>query len=301
MSRPELGPIARHYPDPAKIHAFADALAAYEEALARLESWGIRISPSSRLRVYATWLRRLTEDPSNHGSRRDLEGFAFCLREINEVTEIVQSFGSPPSPEAVRKLGWLHKGSVHPDEGSDSRPRDFQYELALFALLQQRSVGARLGEPDLTIEVGGLMLPVEAKRPRGRSSVAEALEQGIAQAGEGGIAALSLDLVIRPRDAFGFASDPRDAARVMDHVFLDYVRETLNPERDSAFRRAAVSGFAAGLLVTFRMPMLVENEHGMMFGDEARYLLFGLPGRQRYEAALKVLGEKVSSYPEGIP
>lgn len=273
----------------------------YGAALDRLSGWGVRINPTSRLQEYAASLRERTEKPSSEAQIQRLEELAFDLCEIREITEIIEAFDRPPSPQALEKLRWLPKGKRHPDETtSDSRARDLQYELALYTLFRERGIPAVLGEPDVTIHVDGRTFPVEAKRPGSPHSVARNVAAAVRQAGKGGIAAVSLDHVIRPRYSYGFATDPKDVPRVADLELGQWVKKNLNPNEDSLTRRYAVGGPAAALLITFRMPVVIQNEMGWMHCEAVRRILFDLPGKRGYESALQRFGKKIGSYAQLI-
>lgn len=181
---------------------WGDVLETYQEDLSRLEEWGIRIKPGSRLERY----EQIFADQADRGTScqpldqvRDL---LFALREIDEISRIARSYpDGPKGKEDVRRLEKLVGGTDHPDDESTHSPaRDAQFELFLRSEFHQVGVQAKLGNPDLLVEIGDSNIPVEAKRPKSEKRVDEHLRKGVNQVSGGGIrgiVAISLDLIIR--------------------------------------------------------------------------------------------------------
>jgi hypothetical protein len=189
--------VARH----AELNSFTDILRRYREALARLESWGIRISPHSRLRAYERRLRSLGADYVPIPEDIALQ-IMFDLREIDEITEIVEHFRVAPLPAAIAKLSKIVSGVEHPDEEPQSTARDTQYELFLHTMFQRSPIKSKLGEPDLILTWKGVRFALEAKRPKSDNSFDDNLRKAanqLEQRSTPGIVAISLDQVLRPR------------------------------------------------------------------------------------------------------
>lgn len=268
---------------------FDDILNRLERSLTQLDCWGIRVAPGSRLAEYVRTLRFALQQ--TEADQRFLERLSFAILDISEVTEIVESIGTP-SERAFTRLSSMATGGYHPDDETTSPGRDAQYELWLCAFLAQRGIPAELADPDISIAWNGQTIPVEAKRPKSHDAVDVRFRKALKQLDafpEGGVVALSLDLLLRPPGEVLFAESPADASRKMDHVFDEHCRRVLNP---TASTRRAPGRNAVGLLFTAKIPAFVSRFGLFVF--EFRCELFRLKGDQR-GYRLAELRKRVSS------
>ncbi len=147
--------------------------------------------------------------------------FTWFIREIEEVTSIVESLGDTPSPEAMQRLERLRKDEVLPIEPGESPARDAQYELLLYSILQKGGLQPTLGTPDITVLTAEGTVTIEAKRPKRQARV----EERVREAGEvlrdepAGLIALSLDLVIWPYPTMVVGASE---AEVVERIMRDF-------------------------------------------------------------------------------
>lgn len=106
MTVGDLGELAYPVHPLAELHSFEATLSQYEIALARLQDWGLQLSPTSRIASYRDLLRESIERDPPYAPQRDLERMSFVLLEISEIIEIVEAFETP-SARALRRLALL--------------------------------------------------------------------------------------------------------------------------------------------------------------------------------------------------
>jgi hypothetical protein len=276
----------------AENHSFEATLAQYEIALARLRDWDLQPSQTSRIASYRNLLREFTERDTP-APRRDLERLSFVLLEISEIIEIIEALKTP-SPRALRRLALLVKGGIHPDDEESSTGREAQYELWLRAFLRGKGVPSLLGDPDLKLRWNRATIPLEAKRPGSLKSLDDRYRKALRQLDpypRGGIVAISLDLLLRPRGQVLYAESPLQASELMDVVFLQQVKVLIS--RGSPLDKRGAGRNAIGFLFTGKLPAFI-HEHGA-FAIEFRQELLWVENDPRREI-LTGLRSVISSY-----
>ena len=277
----------------AELHSFEATLSQYEIALARLQDWGLQLSPTSRIARYRDLLRESVERDPPYATQRDLERLSFVLLEISEIIEIVEAFETP-SPRSLRRLALLVKGGIHPDDETSSPGRDAQYELWLRAFLRRKGLPCLLWDPDLRLGWKGTTIPLEAKRPGSLRSLDDRYRKALRQLDpypQGGIVAISLDLLLRPRGKVLYAESPLEASKSMDLLFLDRAKALIS--RDSPLTKRGVGRNAIGFFFTGKLPAFIR-EHGA-FAAEFREELLWAESDPRREI-LTGLRSAISSY-----
>ena len=290
----------------AKLHSFEATLSQYEEALAQLQEWGLQLNPTSRVVCYRDLLREAVERDPPYALRRDLERLSFILLEICEIIEIVNAFESPSSQD-LRKFACLAKGNVHPDEDTSSLGRNTQYELWLRTFFQGKGVPCAFVEPvrpnrtpDLMLSWKGKTIPLEAKRPGSDKSIDNLYQKALEQLDfypQGGIVALSLDLLLRLRGQVLNAESPLGASQLMDLLFLDKAKALIS--RHSPLTKRGIGKNAIGFLFTAKLPAFSPGCGGA-FATEFRQELFWAESDPRREI-LTGLRSRISSYVSAGP
>lgn len=273
------------------VRSFEATLAQYEASLARLESWGIAAPPSSRLQSYVVRLREAIDQDSLPLQR--LEQLSFVLADVSELIEIADSF-SVPTDRALGRLRELAGGELHPDHEDRSPSRDAQAELWLRTFFSARGIPCEMTDPDLAITWGGATIRVEVKRPKSAGALDTRFRKALKQLtpySEGGIAALSLDGILRPRHHVLFAESREDASWKMDYLFREQLKELV--DQQSPLSRRGPGRNAVGILVTAKLPIFLELTN--QFGIEFRSELLWMKEDLRREA-LNGLRDRVSSY-----
>lgn len=288
-------PSAR-YPVPPKAvgQEFAVVLGRYDRALAILGECDIKLRSGSRLRSYRDALSRYVEQDPPVAATHELERFAFALREIDEIIEIVNGLSQPPKPSEIVLLKTITAGAWHPDDEAENSVRDLQYELWLLSRFRAHGVSAELAEPDLWISWRDQKYPIAAKRPRTRRSldgcVRDALHQ-LDRYPSGGLLAISIDLLLRRRGKVLDVPSPLEAAEAMDLVFLEML-QWLTSARAPLSRRAPGRN-ATTFFVTGSLPAFIRDVGA--FCLETRCELLSVKDDQR-SGTLAGLREKFSSY-----
>lgn len=245
---------------------FPSLLLRYKNALARLESLGVRVSASSRLRKYASRLETAIDDPRPAVEEEFIFAMAFALREVDEIIELVEHLPRTLDPATLRLLRDVHRGAEHPDDDdASSSARESQYELYLGAVLRRAGLPARHGSPDLVAEYNGRDHYIEAKRPSSAQRVDDRIRSAVHQLrrlSRPGIIALSLDQVLRPpRSILSapalWALAPEVARRVQQHVV-----ENL-PMWKARLRNEPVDA----VLLTTRVPGRLESTGHLVLGS----------------------------------
>ena len=235
-----------------EVLSFEEQLARYRTALSRLVQFGISVPDSSRLRGYEKRLRWITEEAGPYVTQFDADHIAFDLREIDEVSAILESMDEVPSQAALRLLRLLPKGKELPDEEKDSRVRDAQYELYLYSVLSSGGVNVALEEPDLVVTTDVGRVQIAAKRPISSRRFDDRLRSAIRQVEikrDPAVIALSLDHLIRPVNSLLAVPSPS----VINHVIESLVSSFVRSQSAAIARRVGHRGVGA-LFFTARLP-----------------------------------------------
>jgi len=281
----------------AEPHSFEVTLSQYEtaiaRAIARLQDWGLQLSPTSRIASYRDLLRESVKRDLPYAPTRELEKLSFVLLEIFEIIEVVEAIETPSTRE-LRRLALLVKGGIHPDDETSSPGRDAQYELWLHAFLRKKGLPCLLGDPDLRLRWQGTTIPLEAKRPGSLKSLDDRYRKALHQLDpypQGGIVALSLDLLLRPRGKVLYAESPLQASELMDLIFLQHAKALIS--QDSPLTKRGGGRNAIGFLFTGKLPAFIR-EHGAFAAEFRQELLWAASDPRR--VILAGLRSVVSSY-----
>jgi hypothetical protein len=281
-------------PDNAECTLFGDLLSSYDKALLRLHELGIPIRPSSRLTRYRKDLRGYFEREPPISTLYEANQFVFALREIQEVIEIVESLGGNPAPEELTIASLFSDGHWHPDKDRNSRGRDLLYELWLKYLLSRQDIVCELKEPDLFFRWGETTYPIAAKRPKSKGILDTRFQGALDQLNPfpgGGVVAISVDFLLRPRDQVLSADSPLEAAQRMDYLFLDSLQWLVS--RDSPLTKRVAGHNAIAFLITGRLPAFIQGPGA--FCMETRYELLWVEKDERCRG-LVGLRDILSSY-----
>ena len=183
-------------------NSFENQLLRFRAAIEFLERSGITVGVTSRLRTYEHRLERVTIDPNPSVPAALVDQVTFDLREIDEISEIAESFDREPSEAEMLRLRQLPKGHEDPDHRGNQRARDAQYELFLRAVLVADGRPVHMSEPDLIVPYDEAAIQIAAKRPASAKRLDDRLRSAVSQVerrSETAVIAISLDHVIRPR------------------------------------------------------------------------------------------------------
>jgi hypothetical protein len=232
--------------------AFDQTLQRYRAALAKLETLGVKVASNSRLRNYERRLAGLPPNPREPIPLELADQLLFDLREIDEIVLIAGSFEVAPTDLEFDRLRLIAGGTDDPDKEVSARARDAQFELYLRTALRRGGGEVVLGRPDLLLTLERGSVPIEAKRPTSLARFDDRLREAVGQLqshGLPGVAALSLDHVIRPRG--GVLAVPTAGAlglavgRLVDDFMTENLRKMVNRIRGKRL---------AGLMLVFRTP-----------------------------------------------
>ncbi len=205
--------------------------------LARLDSWleklGIR-SNTDRIHQAIETVRvaqqgfqrfRATKEPSKIGSDST---FYFGLIEALEFHDVFRAFEHERVEVLRPKLERILRGPFRPeDEKTDTADaRNVMFELALAALWRLRGADVSIGEPDVTLRLGGVPFFVECKRPFKENSIRANIRDAMRQlktkldsAGEAaamGIVAISVSRILNPGTKIFRAATEKSRERLGD-------------------------------------------------------------------------------------
>ncbi len=231
---------------------FGPMLSRYRAALARLQSWGVRIAANSRLRMYAARLETADRVTPGLVSVEFAVQLAVDLREVDEVISIVASFDAEPTSAELELLRKLAGGAEHPDDERGSASREAQFELMMMVFLGTRGLDVCVGDPDLTITFDGKQYPLEAKRPGSAARFDDRLREAAAQIAARqtpGVVAMSMDEVLRPRGTYLRIKDRRLLATAVNALIVEYVAKHLRAMSLTAYRVSAAVASNASLLL----------------------------------------------------
>lgn len=267
-------------PEKAECTLFGDLLSSYDKALLRLHELGIIIGPTGRLMSYRKALHDYFEREPPISTVSEANRFVFALREIQEVIEIVEALGGNPAPKELKIASWFSRSNWHPDEDTDPRGRNHLYELWLKYLLNRRGIFCELKEPDLSFRWGQTTYPMAAKRPQSRSGLDTRFRDALTQLDPfpvGGVVAISMDFLLRPRHQVLYVDSPLEAAQVMDCLFLDSLKWLVS--RDSPLTKRVAGRNAIAFLITGRLPAFIQRLGA--FCMETRYELLWVENDER--------------------
>lgn len=259
--------------------SFDDVLAKYRCTLDRMRAFGVRIPESSRLRSYEkrTALLLLQRGDLLTVPAEVADQLLFDYREMDELNAIIESFPKGPSTPELARLQLLAGGLDTPDSAESTKARDTQFELFLRAVFRGAGATVVMGSPDLEVSLGDVRFPVEAKRPASFRRFDDRLRSAMSQLeqlGRPGVAALSLDQVIRPRDTFLSVKDHASLAEAVKGLVDQFVEQNLG----GILRRIQGKRVAA-LLFVLRMPARARDSQLTLLGTYLLPVAVVPPGR----------------------
>lgn len=263
---------------------FDATLVGYKLALEKLTSFGIRIPESSRLRTYHKRTEALLKQPGDllKVSQADNVKMLFDFREMDEITLIINSFMDEPTSQELERLRLLPGGTENPDDEATTKARDAQFELFLRAIFIQANFRIEMGAPDLLLSDGQITFPIEAKRPGSHRRFDDRLRDAINQLQRQkswGIAAISLDHVVRPRGEFLVVGEHKYLAEAVAGLVHSYVMENLS----SIGGRLMGKSYVSALLFILRVPAKVEDTNLTLLGTNVHIEPISGPDQPGFE------------------
>ena len=272
---------------------FDTILLEYKYALTKLESFGVKINPSSRLIVYKNKLEELVANEESLAPTNDLYLFSHALREIIEIIDITNILEGKINEEEVNIIHELPSGNFLPEDDKNSMARDKQYELWLKSFLLSRGIPAYIKEPDIFFEWEGSEYPIAAKRPKSQERLDTHIRSANSQLKPytcGGLISISLDFLIRYSHVFPIVDSPMQAAKGMDSRFKEQYEFLMS--KGSPLKKRINPKIILGCLITGRQPYFSEVAGALSL--ESRYELLVVEG-EKHESLLR-LREKISSF-----
>jgi hypothetical protein len=273
-------------PSKDEYNTFHEQLQRYERTLDRLTALGLRPAPSSRLNAYLQRLRQVSEDPNPFVNLELQDKLTFDLREIDELTEIVEAVPEEPAAVELNRLRLVQKGHENPDNSTADRARDAQYELYLRAILAKGGLSVELREPDLVVRVLGRDVHIAAKRPTSLARLDDRLRDAVSQVEQHpppGLAALSVDQIIRPRQTLLVVPTMADLQKAVRSLVEQFVYDN----RHSMARRLRGKGLAA-LLLTTRLPGRAASTNHSILGTSLHTEMLASRGTGDHAAVLVI-------------
>ena len=251
-----------------EVGCFDETLAKYNDALEKLSSFGIRISDSSRLRTYQKRTETILKQPGDllEVSQADSDSMTFDFREMDELIFIINSFTDEPTPQELERLRLLPGGTENPDDETSTKARDAQFELFLRAMFIQAKYRVEMGAPDLLLSDGHITFPIEAKRPGSYRRFDDRLRKAVNQLHRQknwGVAAISLDHVIRPRGGYLVVRERIYLAEAVAGLVHSYVMENSGDIDNRLMGKSNVSA----LLFILRIPAKVQETNLTLLGS----------------------------------
>ncbi len=261
-----------------------ETLTIYKQALEKLRSFGVKIPDQSRLISYQRGFEEVLRQQGDllFSSEEDAARILFDFREMDELINIVESFGGEPSSSELQRLRLLPEGTDYPDHGTSTRARDAQYELFLRAMYSRSGLDIQMGSPDLLLSDGRIIIPIEAKRPNSPSRLDDRLREAVHQIENQerfGVIAISLDQVIRPRGGFLVVEDQSKLASAVGGLVRAYMLENTRGIAGRVRDKPKVTA----ILFTFRTPARAANTNLTLLGSNIVVAPLSEPGLQNYE------------------
>lgn len=240
-----------------ELHSFEASLDRFRGALASLERRGIRISLSSRFHGYSSLIQQLLDDPRPAVEFDLAYRASFALREMDELSEIVENLPVSLDAATRRLLNAIHAGDATPDSETGSSAREAQFELYLGTLVRRAGFDAEHGKPDLTIWDGEVRYSLEAKRPGSRARLDDRIRAGehqLRKAAGHRLLAISMDEVVRP--THGILDVPRP--ELLDAAIKNLLDGEVTSQLPMLRSRLQKSDIVA-VLFTARVPALIKE------------------------------------------
>jgi hypothetical protein len=232
-------------------------LARYRVAIGGLEGRGVRISSTSRLRLFESLLAEVVDDARPYVEVEFANQLSFALRDIDEIAAIVASLPEEIDGATRLLLSKLPAGAAFPDDEAGSFAREAQYELFLGLVARSAGFEVAHGKPDLTIWDGDIRLSLEAKRPSSGKRVDDRVRVAVRQLRrvEGArLMAISFDEVARDKDKILVVRDNKSLGPVVKRLLVDSVAQHAH-SMQNRLRGSAV----AALLISARVPARIES------------------------------------------
>jgi hypothetical protein len=194
------------------------------EIISRIQDFGVRVHPASRLRTYQSVLAMPVSSDRSAANRQDL-----ALQEALQFLTVTRLLKTVDVPDLREKLKSAVGGAPFVfDDPARSKARSDQAELYVAAVLAAAGFGVEFAEPDLIVQMSdGTRVAVAVKRPRSKRKIRRNLRKAtrqVVRAGLPGVVVADLSFV----EGVGkpiFVRDPQ-AQLLLAAVLLDgYARE----------------------------------------------------------------------------
>ena len=220
-----------NYLTPKRMADLADGL---EDAIAKMEQWGIPVRGGSRLTNALRLLRGVASANAFPEARGTLIAVPHAARDAQELTEIGHVLPDRPLDPVAEALRRVAGGTLGQ---SPHRAYQSQSELWVGAMLAR--AGAFTGvikdpkdkSPDYVVRNGNMEYSVEVKRPaslaKARTLVSGAATQLLSRRYHGGALVVDLTDCLDPDLAACAAPGPPDLRRVQEqiHAYMDRLRK----------------------------------------------------------------------------
>jgi hypothetical protein len=254
-----------------------DAVVADLEAIqAKLHTAGIRVNPSSRIRVYHSTLLHFRAAAKDQipGDEVDLRLVQQSVHDTEQLTVIIEELGGGPASDAWRdKIHHLLGGSTLPQEDRGHTPgRDLQFELYTAALCSRAGCSVQLIEPDIRVVADGWSFSIAAKRPKSAAKLEHHIRKArkqIVKTRMDGIIALDLSSVYNAAHTVVTVSDPSESIALVTRMADTFIDR--NAER---IRMHASSPSVFGVMVFVNVLCYVQSTRQL--GSASRWTFTNL-------------------------
>lgn len=274
------------------IEALQELLVQYDNAINKLEKWGIRIAKNSRIGKYHIELKKMASGyiPKE---LNELAQLAFIIIEIDEITDIVNSQINNPDDEIRERLIDLQKDT--PLRTQNSNPaRNSQFELYLKFIIEKKGLNCNLGNPDIIVDTGIGQLEIEAKRPSENgldANLRKALRQLNPE--NPGVIAFSLDHLLFGNNRVIKLEKDETSEDGMNYL-SDLVSQWANNNKRKILTRIQKKRSACGLFFLIKVPIVSNTLDFITIGYIKRFIPIPYNNKNRADEKLKLLFDRLS-------
>ena len=270
-----------------------EVLQKLERALVILEQEGVRINHQSRFRIIESEFRKITMAKEGIILPTELnwEILSQGICDIMELYTIVTC--KELLRQHPRELNDIVNGHVLSYEGTDSMPRNLQFQLYLSSIISLAGFPITLCEPDLILTCDGSEYAVAVKRINSMNKLKQRISEAknqIIRTGKKGFVALGLEQIAREQSKSIVALAPDylwEAGDTLTHPVIDVklkeiIRNNLDPN-------------VIGYFVCIMIPAILPANYSIGFTSTFRALAVALPGHECHEVSLEIC-KKVSNW-----
>lgn len=169
--------------------------ASIAELINTLKTWGIRVSPSSRLGTMFRVIKSVGPEVGSLAYKIGAQAFI----DVSQILHITRDLGQPVTgSEHERLLQEIIKDPTLPqDTGAHSPGRDAQFHLRVAAYATKAGFNPQFEEPDLVCSLDGTQIGLAAKRlksPENLENLIRGARRQIVESGIPGVIAMETSL-----------------------------------------------------------------------------------------------------------